>query len=68
MAKVDRLIVVNCIFNCKYFLTTTLEIWQLLLQTFIVKVDPVDPWITMDKDKVENTGKEGAHYKSGTPL
>lgn len=29
---------VNCIFNCKFFPATTLEIWQLLLQTYIVKL------------------------------
>ena len=34
----ERIIEVNCIFNCKFFSTTTLEIWQLLLQTFIVKL------------------------------
>ena len=29
---------VNCTFFCKFFSTTTLEIWQLLLQTYIVKL------------------------------
>ena len=29
---------VNCTFYCKFFSTTTLEIWQLLLQTYIVKL------------------------------
>ena len=33
--------VVDYIFNCKFFSTTALEIWQLLLQTFIVMLSGV---------------------------
>ena len=35
-SRINRL--VNCTFYCKFFSTTTLEIWQLLLQTYIVKL------------------------------
>jgi hypothetical protein len=37
----DGFKVVDYIFNCKFFSTTALEIWQLLLQTFIVMLSGV---------------------------
>ena len=47
---------VNCIFNCKFFPTTTLEIWQLLLQKEKEKKKSC-------KDKCKNSSK--ADLKAG---